>query len=142
MKKEKKPYHSIRKPSILGGKGAFQKFLADNLAYPKEALDNKIGGIAHVKCEISDKGSVLKAESIHKLGYGLDKEAERLCLLIKFENTVERGLKIKHTHSIRIPFVLPKQEAVQPNLQINYQTTTAAPKKEEEKKSYSYTIKF
>ena len=139
MKKEKKPYHSIRKPGIIGGKGAFQKFLADNLVYPKEALENKIEGIAHVKCEISDKGNVLKAESFHKLGYGLDKEAERLCLLVKFENTVERGLKIKHTHTIRVPFVLPKQ-VVQPTLQINYQTTT--PKKEEEKKSYSYTIKF
>lgn len=139
MKKDKKPYHSIRKPHFLGNKKAFQEFLSKNLIYPKEALEKKEEGIAHIKCEISDKGNVLKAESIHKLGYGLDKEAERLCLLMKFENTIERGLKIKHTRTVRIPFVLPKQ-VTQPTLQINYQTT--APKKEEEKKSYSYTIKF
>jgi len=133
--KKEKPYHSIRKPNFIGGKNAFQKFLAENLVYPKEALENKVEGIAHVKCEISDRGKILMAESIHKLGFGIDEEAERLCLLMKFENTTERGLKIKHTRTIRIPFVLPKE----PTLQINYQTTPNAEKKSG---SYNYTIKF
>ena len=133
MKKEK-PYHSIRKPNLIGGKNAFQKFLAENLVYPKEALEKKAEGTAYVKCEISDRGKVLKAESIHRLGFGLDEEAERLCLLLKFEDTTERGLKIKHTRTIRIPFVLPKE----PTVQINYETKPA----EEKKTSYNYTIKF
>jgi TonB family protein len=131
--KKEKPYHSLRKPNFIGGKEAFQKFLAENLVYPKEALEKKIEGIVHVKCEISDKGKVLNSSSRHKPGYGLDEEAERLCLLMKFENTTERGLKIKHTRTIRIPFVLPKE----PVLQINYETKPA-----EKKGSYNYTIKF
>jgi TonB family protein len=137
VKKDKHKYHSIRKPNYLGNKKTFQEFLSKNLVYPQEALEKEIRGIAHVKCEIDDKGKVLKAESIHKLGYGLDEEAERLCLLMKFENTTERGLRIKHTRTVRIPFVLPAK----PSIQINYQTTPAE-KKEEPKTSYTYTIKF
>jgi TonB family protein len=136
VKKDKHKYHSIRKPNFLGSKKAFAEFLALHLIYPSEALQNKIEGTAHVKCEIDDKGKVLKAASLTKLGYGLDEEAERLCLLMKFENTTERGMRIKHTRRIRIPFVLPKPTT----LQINYQSTPA--KKEEKKTSYTYTIKF
>ena len=136
MKKEK-PYHSIRKPNFVGDKKAFQEFLNKNLVYPKDALEKKIEGTAHVKCEISDKGKVLTTEPLNKLGYGLDEEAERLCKLMKFEDTTERGLKIKHTRTIRIPFLLPKE----PLLQINYETKPVA-ENTEKKTSYSYTIKF
>jgi TonB family protein len=136
VKKEKHKFHSIRTPNFIGGKKGFQEFLSKNLVYPAEALQKKVEGMARVKCEIDDTGKVLKAESIHKLGFDLDKEAERLCLLMKFEDTTERGLRIKHCRTVRIPFVLPKQ----PVLQINYQTSTT--EKEEAKTSYSYTIKF
>lgn len=132
--KKNKPYHSIRKPNFLGGKKAFREFLEKNLVYPAEALRNKIQGTAHVKCEINDRGKVLKAESIHKLGYGLDEEAERLCLLMQFEDTTERGLKIKHTQTIKIPFVLPQQQEIK----ITYHTTSA----ERKNNSYTYTIKI
>ena len=133
MKKAKR-YHSIRKAHFLGDKKAFQEFLAKNMIYPKEAIDNKIEGVAYVKCEISDRGKVLSAKSVHPLGYGLDDEAVRLCLLMDFEDTTERGLKIKYTQTLRIPFVLPKQKPIK----INYQTT---PDKEK-KSSYTYTIRF
>ena len=116
----------------IGGKKAFAVFLEKNLVYPQAALDNRVQGVAHIKCEISDRGQVLKAQSLHPLGFGLDEEAERLCLLMVFENTTERGLKIKHTRTVRIPFVLPQQ----PTLTINYQTTEMG------KGSYHYTIKF
>jgi TonB family protein len=134
VKKERHKYHSIRKPSIIGGRTAFQKLLQDNLQYPQEAIAYKVQGIAHVKCEISDKGKVLKAESIHHLGYGLDEEAERLCLLLQFEDTTERGFKIKHTQTIKIPFVLPQEQSVQ----INYEVTPAQKKSE----GYNYTLKL
>ena len=135
MKKDKHKYHSIRKAHFLGDKKEFQEFLSQNLAYPKQAIENKIEGVAYIKCEISDKGNVLNAESIHKLGFGLDEEAERLCLLMRFGNTTERGLKIKHTQTIRIPFKLQELKTIQ----INYQTTSA---KDDKKPSYNYTIKF
>lgn len=137
MKNEKKPFHSIRKPNFLGGKKAFEEFLAKNLVYPKEALENKKEGIAHVKIEISDRGKVLQAESVHKLGYGMDEEAERLSLLMTFENTEERGLKIKHTKTIRILFKLPPQ----PPATINY-TYETKPATEKRGSSYNYTIKL
>ncbi len=98
-------------------------------------MENKIEGVAHVKCEVSDRGEVLKAENLHKLGYGLDEEAERLCRLMKFGDTTERGLKIKHTQTVRIPFNIPRQQT----LQIKYHSTSA---KEEKKTTYGYTIKF
>jgi TonB family protein len=134
MKKDKKPFHSLKTPNVIGGKKGFSEFLVQNLAYPKEAIENKIEGIAHIKCEISDSGKVLKAESLHRLGYGLDEEAERLGLLLRFENTIERGLKIKHTKTIKIPFVLPRQASVQ----ITYETKPA----DNKGASYNYTVKF
>jgi TonB family protein len=132
VKKDKHKYHSIRKPNLLGGKIAFQKFLDENLKYPQQALENKAEGTAHVKCEIDDRGRVLNAKSIHQLGYGLDEEAERLCLLMHFENTTERGLKIKHTRTVKIPFVLPKQNTVT----ITYETKPSGNKGG----SYNYTV--
>lgn len=134
MKKDK-PYHSIRKPQFLGGKKAFLEFLQKNLVYPKQAIENKIEGVAHVKCEIDDRGKVLKAESIHHIGHGIDEEAVRLCLLMRFEDTTERGMKIKHTQTMKIPFVLPKQ----PTINITYETTSSSDIKGN---SYSYTVKF
>ena len=107
MKKDK-PFHSIRKPHFLGDKKAFRDFLEKNMVYPPEALAKKIEGTAYVKCEISDRGKVLNAESVHPLGYGLDEESERLCRLMQFDDTTERGLKIKHKRTLRITFVLPK----------------------------------
>jgi TonB family protein len=132
VKKDKHKYHSIRKPNLLGGKIAFQKFLDENLRYPQQALEKKIEGIAYMKCEIDDRGRVLNAKSTHPLGYGLDEEAGRLCLLMHFENTTERGLKIKHTRTIKIPFVLPKQNTVT----INYETKPSGSKGG----SYNYTV--
>ncbi|MBL0309902.1 MAG: TonB family protein [Bacteroidetes bacterium] len=135
MKKEKKPFHSIRKPGFIGGKKAFQDFLSENLVYPQAAIEQKVEGIAHVKCEVDDRGKVLKAESTHRLGHGLDEEAERLCLLMRFEDTTERGMKIKHTQTMKIPFVLPKQTGIS----IQYETT---PSEKKQGESYHYTIKF
>src|ERR1700722_1467570 len=138
MKNEKKPFHSIRKPNFLGGKKAFEDFLAKSLIYPKEALENKKEGTAHIKLEISDRGKVIKAESIHKLGFGMDEEAERLSLLMTFENTEERGLKIKHSKTIRIRFGLPPTPPPEPppvNVNYNYETKPAGEKKGT---SYSY----
>src|ERR1700759_2759986 len=96
MKKER-PYHSIRKPNYIGGQEAFLKFLAENMVYPPGAIEHKKDGTAHLKLEISDKGKVLKVQSLHRLGFGMDEEAERLAKMMPFENTTERGMKIKHT---------------------------------------------
>jgi protein TonB len=134
MKKQKRPYHSIRKPEMLGGNKALINFLSANMVYPAAALENGIGGIAHVKCEIDDKGRVLRAASIHPLGYGLDEEAVRLCMMMKFANTTEKGFKIKHTHTIRIPFKLPETKPVT----FNYNLVP----ENKENKSFNYTIKL
>ena len=134
MKKDHYKYHSIKTPNLLGDKKSFQDFIAKNLVYPQSAIENKIEGVAHIKCEISDKGNVLKVESLHKLGYGLDEEAERLCMLLKFENTTERGLRIKHYKTIRIPFIIPQQLPIT----INYETSSSSQKGV----SYNYTLKI
>jgi TonB family protein len=134
VKKDKGRYHSIRKPKFIGGKKAFQAFLVEHLEYPEEALKNKVEGIVHVQCEISDRGKVLNVRVVHGLGFGLDEEAKRLCLIMPFEDTTERGLKIKHKKTIRIPFALPKQ----PELKISYQTTST----DNAPGGYNYTIKF
>lgn len=142
MKNQRRPYHSIRKPNYIGGDEAFVKFLDENIIYPEEALKNKIQGLSFIKIEISDRGKVISAKTMNKLGYGLDEEAVRLSMLLKFENTVERGLKVKHTKNIRILFKLPEAPTVSMN--INYETTTTTATGDENNTSggYNYTIKF
>jgi TonB family protein len=141
--KKEKPYHSIKKPHFLGDKNAFQQFLDKNLVYPKEALEHKIEGVVHLKCEINDKGKVLKAEPLHKMGYGLDEEAVRLCLLMKFENISQHGVRIKHTTTLKVPFVLPKAPPVEQTVNINYQVTPPESKpKNGSGGAYNYSIKL
>jgi TonB family protein len=112
MKKHRKPESFIPAPSYPGGNEAMKKFVTQNLRYPKEAFENNIEGTVRVKFDVDMKGNVSKAEVLDGLGHGCDEEAKRLVMLLKFEPTRVRGVRVVHHKTINIYFRLPPKPAI------------------------------
>ena len=142
MKKPKKEKHFLKLPQYPGGKEAFNKFLKENLKYPDEALKNNIEGDVHISFDIDYDGNIYNVKVLHGLGYGCDEEAVRLIKMLKYGEAKNRGLKVKASKKIKIPFRLKKSNL---GVQYNYQAKKnpedkKADKNKGEGNSYSYTI--
>ena len=142
---EKKSKQFVKKPFYKGGKTAFNKFVTDNLKYPKEALDNKIEGTVMLRYSINYKGIVEDVKVIKSLGYGCDEEAIRIIKLLKFEVPKEpRKLRVLFHKETKLFFRLPKKKQSTSSTSVKYSITKE--KKEESEKSsgsgYSYTIEW
>ncbi len=159
MQKKKKDNHFIKQAFYEGGNTAFRKFVSENMQYPKEALENDIEGIVHLKIDINFKGKVIGAKVMKGIGYGCDKEAIRIIKLAEYEVPANpKKLKIKFHKNIRIQFRKPKKvvkkldpgaikkTTTQKSMTINYQITPskniASNKQKSSEESISYTIKF
>ncbi|HXB40208.1 MAG TPA: energy transducer TonB [Bacteroidia bacterium] len=59
-----------------------KKFWADNIKYPREAIENDIQGKVGVNFIIDENGKVVEAKIINKLGYGCDEEVLRVIKLM------------------------------------------------------------
>lgn len=154
MKKKANEKHFIKKPTYIGGLKAMRQFIAQEMKYPKSALENKIEGTVFLKYEVDYKGKVVSSRVLSHLGYGCDEEAQRIISKLKFYvGKNPRKLKIKFNKSIKIHFRLPKAKKSNPvketpkkkkATQLVY-TVTSAPKKENIKpkeKGYIYTIRY
>ena len=141
MKKEAKDKHFIKKPIYEGGPKAMKKFIAKNLRYPKEALENKIQGTVYVRFDINRKGKVTDAKVIKGIGYGCDEEAMRLAKLLKFEIPKNRGVRVVFHKNIQIHFRLPRKKPVKKvtGIQYNYvEKKKEETPTEEKKKQWLY----
>jgi TonB family protein len=66
-------------PTFPGGDQELNKFLSGNIRYPKEALENKIGGTVFVSFIVTNKGEVTDVKIVGaKKGGGLEEEAARV----------------------------------------------------------------
>ncbi len=125
-----------------------KQFIADNLRYPKEALEQRFEGTVSVRFDIDHKGDVIEAKIIgHSLGHGCDEEAIRLVKSMKFNVDAPRGMRVIYHKTIQIHFKLPQVAAtVSQQVLFNYipSALTAAIEGEEKKPSggYSYTVKL
>lgn len=61
-----------------GGRAAYEKYLADSLRYPPNALRQRIEGPVRVRFTVLPDGTPGHFEVEHSLGYGCDEEAVRL----------------------------------------------------------------
>ncbi len=136
--KHRKPESFIKKVLYPGGDKALDKFIAENLHYPEEALKDKVEGTVSVEIDIDVFGKVIASRILHGIGHGCDEEAKRLVSLLQFEKKKYRGLRVIHHRTLNIHFRL--HTASLPARQLNYQY------KESENKSssvtYSYSIKM
>ncbi len=123
-----------------------KKFIADNLRYPSEALEQKVEGTVFIKYDVDHQGNVKEARVISSLGHGCDEEAVRIVKLLKFKVEKPRNLRVMYHKQIQIHFRLPIVKEQAPTLQLSYNYTSAPPSakqpEQKEPQSYSYTISF
>ena len=140
MKKEKKKKRFLKLPQYPGGNIAFRKFIAENLIYPEEAINNRIEGTVYLSLQINDDGIVLDAKIDKGLGYGCDEEALRLAKMLQYESVRNRGVRVQSRIKIRIRF-----EPEYKGPEINYNFVSENKKegtKIPEPQKYEYKIKL
>ena len=65
-------------PSFPGGQAELYRFLRKNLAYPSEAMKNKVGGKVILRFIVEKDGLITHIELVKGIGYGCDLEAIRV----------------------------------------------------------------
>ena len=145
MHKPSKDKHFIKQPWFEGGPKAMKQFVAENLRYPQEALEQRLEGTVSVRYDIDHKGNVVDAKIIgHALGHGFEEEAIRLVMSMTFKVDKPRGLRVVYHNTIQIHFKLPQEVEQTAPVQFNYVPTVAPTIAEEKEKkptvSYSYTV--
>ena len=149
MQREKKDKHFIKKPVYPGGPKALRQFIAQNLQYPKKALQAKLEGTVVLKYSIDHEGTVTETQVLSGIGKGCDEEAVRVTKLLKFQVPKLPGKKTKvlFHNKLKVHFRLPKPKAQPSAIQYQY-TATPKPKEKPEQPSapgsgsYTYTIEF
>lgn len=145
MARDKKPKF-LNKPFYPGGKEAFEAFLEEHLKYPDSALAARIEATLKVQLTLDHKGKVLEAQALDKPGFGLEEEAERVAMLLRFSVAKNRGLRVTFSRTVKIAFRIPKHIPAPKPQNIAYSYRSAQPKPKQKKKqkapkpSYTYRI--
>ena len=105
-------------PEFPGGLNACLKFLADHVAYPKEAAEKKIQGRVIVQFVVMKDGSITNARVIRSVDPLLDAEALRVIgLMPKWKPGTQRGQAVNVKFTMPITFRLNKDSTdMQPAL--------------------------
>ncbi|MDM8234296.1 TonB family protein [Phocaeicola barnesiae] len=105
-------------PEFPGGLNACLKFLADHVAYPKEAAEKKIQGRVIVQFVVMKDGSIVNARVIRSVDPLLDAEALRVIgLMPKWKPGTQRGQAVNVKFTMPITFRLDKDSTdMQPAL--------------------------
>lgn len=90
-----------------GGIEGFQSFIAENLVYPEEALNNEIEGKVFIEFIVSDNGSIKDAKVVRSVHPLLDEEALRVVNASpSWEPGIQRGEKVNVQFTFPINFRL------------------------------------
>lgn len=135
----------LNKPFYKGGNEALKKFIADELKYPKEALQKKIEGFVEATYDVDDLGRIQNIKIKESLGFGCDEEVIRLIGLLKYEKVYNKGRNVAIHRKLKVDFKLPQTKPSK-GQKISYQLVPSQSKKKEPSKkapsTISYTIKF
>ena len=107
----------INKSYYPGGSKALQKFIRENLKYPKKALKNNTEGEVLIQFKVNHKGNVYEAKVIKGISQECNQEAIRLINKLKYLETTNRKIRASTSKKIKIKFSLPNKND---NLTINY----------------------
>jgi len=88
---------------------SFEKYVSNNLKYPKEAKKNTISGVVKITFFIRPNGKITNPKIVQKLGYGCDKEALRLVQNYPhWQADTKNGKRIKTYQELEIAFPVKK----------------------------------
>lgn len=92
-----------QKPTYPGGDNAMMKFLASNVRYPSQAVNNGLKGTVFVQFNINPDGAISDVTTVNKeIGGGLEEEAMRVVKnMPKWNPGKDKG------EAVRVRFVLP-----------------------------------
>ena len=89
-------------PEFPGGEQAMMDFVANNVKYPKEAMEKEISGRVLVSFVVEKDGSINETEVVKGIGGGCDEEAVRVVKAMpKWKPGKEKG------KAVRVSFMLP-----------------------------------
>lgn len=93
------------KADFQGGQLALNNFIAKNLKYPKQAIENGVQGVLVVRLKVAKDGTVIFDEFIKQLGYGCEAEAKRLIKTMpKWNPAMLKGKPIDSNYTIKLTF--------------------------------------
>jgi|TARA_R110000737_G_scaffold352064_1_gene396526 protein TonB len=76
---EVKPDSELKSPpTFIGGQESMMKFVAENIKYPKEALESETSGTVYTQLLINEKGKIIEVEILRGVSKTLDMEAIRV----------------------------------------------------------------
>jgi len=84
-----------RDATYPGGDIAFFTFVAENLKYPNEAIENKVNGDILISFDVNLDGSLSGFNIISGVGYGVDEALITLLKTVTFETAIMNGTKVK-----------------------------------------------
>ncbi|MGA1978004.1 MAG: energy transducer TonB [Bacteroidales bacterium] len=94
-------------PEFPGGTGALQKFIADNIIYPSEAIDINLQGKVIVKFAVLSDGSVSRIEVYRSINPLLDQEAVRvISIMPKWKPGKQNGVPVSVWFIVPVNFQL------------------------------------
>lgn len=95
----------IRLASPVGGMKSYNKYLDDNLQYPKDALDNNVKGRVIVEFTVGTSGDVGDFTVVKGIGFGCDDEVIRLVKEgPKWNPTTEDNVAVESSVRVRMKF--------------------------------------
>lgn len=100
---------SYREPFYFGGENALQAFVSKNLIYPPKALKKRVEGVVELSYIVDIKGKVKDIKVIKSLGFGCDKEAQRVVSLLQFNRGYKERRPAEFEKTILIKFNLPNE---------------------------------
>ena len=96
-------------PEFPGGEKAMMQWIAQNIQYPKEAIDGHIEGRVVVSFIVEKDGSISNAEVKRSIHESLDKEALRVVnAMPKWKPGMENGQPVRARFHIPVSFKLQK----------------------------------
>lgn len=99
------PLEDNKEPVPQGGMNALKVFVAQNLKYPQEAIDNKIKGTVVLEVTISSNGDIKNIIIIKSVGSGCDAEAMRLITVgPKWIPAAANGIAFEEKREVKIKF--------------------------------------
>ncbi len=99
-------------PQYEGGQSAMMKFLAENIRYPKEAVDKKLQGRAIVGFIVEKDGSITNVEITGSVDPLLDNEAMRVVKLMNkwIPGKDTKGNPVRCRFNLPVNYRLPQKD--------------------------------
>lgn len=97
-------------PIYKGGLNKLNRFIEENINYPKNALRDSLEGIVYISMDVDTEGNTHNHIIIKGVRDDLDNEALRVTKLIKFEKpAMQHGKSIKVRYTVPVEFKLSEK---------------------------------